>query len=206
MKPGINRRQFMQKSLVGAAAAPLVAHVLGHEAEAFAQAVSPNDRIQVGIIGVGARVQSGVLDAALAVPGVEVIGVCDAYQGRVTRALERLGNKAKDYGDYRAMLADKSIDAVIIATPDHWHKQQTIEAVAAGKDVYLEKPMTLTIDEGPEMYLAAERAGRILQIGSNGMSSKLQETAHEIIKSGRLGQITLVRASFDRNSDWKSVV
>ena len=83
MKAGINRRQFMQKSLVGAAAAPLVTHVLGHEAEAFTQAVSPNDRIQVGIIGVGARVQSGVLDAALAVPGVEVIGVCDAYKGRV---------------------------------------------------------------------------------------------------------------------------
>jgi predicted dehydrogenase len=201
MKAGINRRQFMQKSLVGAAAAPLVTHVLGHEAEAFTQAVSPNDRIQVGIIGVGARVQSGVLDAALAVPGVEVIGVCDAYKGRVTRALERLGGKAKDYGDYRAILADKSIDAVIIATPDHWHKQQTIEALAAGKDVYLEKPMTLTIDEGPEMYGAAEKAGRILQIGSNGMSSKLQQTAKEIIKSGKLGQITLVRASFDRNSE-----
>jgi predicted dehydrogenase len=201
MKAGIDRRQFMQKSLVGAAAAPLVTRVLGREAEAFAQAVSPNDRIQVGIIGVGARVQSGVLDAALAVPGVEVIGVCDAYRGRVTRSLERLGNRAKDYGDYRAILADKSIDAVIIATPDHWHKVQTIEALAAGKDVYLEKPMTLAIDEGPEMYGAAEKSGRILQIGSNGMSSKLQETAREIIKSGKLGQITLVRATFDRNSD-----
>ncbi len=201
MKAGINRRQFMQKSLAGAAVAPLAVHVLGHEAEAFAQAVSPNDRIQVGIIGVGARVQSGVLDAALAVPGVEVIGVCDAYRGRVARALERLSGKAKDYGDYRALLADKSIDAVIIATPDHWHKQQTIEALAAGKDVYLEKPMTLTIDEGPEMYGAAEKSGRILQIGSNGMSSKLQQTAREIIKSGKLGQITLVRATFDRNTD-----
>ena len=108
---------------MGAAAAPLVTHVLGHEAEAFAQAVSPNDRIQVGIIGVGARVQSGLLQAAMAVPGVEVVGVCDAYRGRVTRALERLGSKAKDYGDYRALLADKSIDAVVIATPDHWHRR-----------------------------------------------------------------------------------
>ncbi len=163
--------------------------------------MSPNDRIQVGIIGVGARVQSGVLQAAVAVPGVEVIGVCDAYKGRVARALERLEGRAKDYGDYRALLADKSIDAVIIATPDHWHKQQTIEALAAGKDVYLEKPMTLAIDEGPEMYAAAEKSGRILQIGSNGMSSKLQQTAREIIKSGKLGEINLVRASYDRNSD-----
>ncbi|MGE5127151.1 MAG: Gfo/Idh/MocA family protein [Betaproteobacteria bacterium] len=201
MKPGINRRQFMQRSLVGAVATPLVLHTIGHEAGAATQAVSANDRIQVGIIGVGARVQSGLLDAATAVPGVEVIGVCDAYKGRVTRALERLGNKAKDYGDYRALLADRAIDAVIIATPDHWHKQQTLEALAAGKHVYLEKPMTLTIDEGPEMYGAAEKAGRVLQIGSNGMSSKLQETARDIIRSGKLGEINLIRASYDRNTD-----
>jgi len=203
MKTGINRRQFMQKSLVGAAAAPLVTHVLGHEAEAFAQAVSPTDRIQVGLIGVGARCLqgSGLLEAAVAVPGVEVIGVCDAYKGRVARALQNLGGKAKDYGDYRTLLADKSIDAVVIAVPDHWHKPMALEAFAAGKDVYLEKPMTLDIDEGPEMYAAAEKAGRILQIGSQGISSKLQETAREIIKSGKLGQINLVRASFDRNSE-----
>jgi predicted dehydrogenase len=89
----------------------------------------------------------------------------------------------------------------VIATPDHWHRQQTIEALGANKDVYLEKPMTLTIDEGPEMYAAAEKSGRILHIGSNGISSKLQQTAREIIKSGRLGQINLIRASFDRNSE-----
>jgi len=153
MKSGINRRQFMQKSLVGAAAAPLVTHVLGHEAEALAQPVSPSDRIQVGMIGVGARCLqgSGLLDAVVAVPGVEVVGVCDAYKGRVTRALSNLGGKAKDYGDYRTLLDDKSIDAVVIATPDHWHKPLALAALAAGKDVYLEKPMTLTIDEGPEM-------------------------------------------------------
>ena len=190
----------MQSSLVGAAAAPAIVHVLGGEAAA-SQAVLANDRIQVGIIGVGARVQSGVLQAAVAVPGVEVIGVCDAYKGRVTRAQERLGGQAKDYGDWRALLADKSIDAVIIATPDHWHREQTVAALAAGKDVYLEKPMTLTIDEGPEMYAAAEKSGRILQVGSNGMSSKLQQTARELIQSGKLGAIHLIRANYDRNSE-----
>ena len=201
MKPGINRRQFMQKSLVGAAAAPLVTHVLGHEKDAFAQAVSPNDRIQVGLIGVGARVQNDLWPALTEIPGVEVVGVCDAYKGRVTRALERLDGRGKDYGDWRAMLADKSIDAVVIGTPDHWHKQQTIEALAAGKDVYLEKPMTFSVDEGPEMIAAAEKHGRVLQIGSQGISSKLQETAREIIRSGKLGQISMVRASYDRNTD-----
>ena len=201
MNPGINRRQFMQRSLVGAAATPFLLHTVGHDAEALGRGTSANDRIQVGFIGVGARVQSGVLQAAMGVPGVEVIGVCDAYKGRVARALERLGSRAKDYGDYRSLLADKTIDAVVIATPDHWHKPMTLEAFAAGKDVYLEKPMTLTIDEGPQMYAAAEKAGRILQVGSQGVSSKLQETAKEIIKSGRLGEINLIRASFDRNSE-----
>jgi predicted dehydrogenase len=200
MKPEIGRRQFMQRSLAGAAAAPAIVHVLG-AASAASQAVSANDRIQVGIIGVGARVQSQVLGPLMAVPGVEVVGVCDAYKGRVTRALERLGNQAKAYGDWRALLADTSIDAVVIGTPDHWHKQQAIAALGAGKDVYLEKPMTFSIDEGPEMYAAAEKSGRVLQIGSQGISSKVQETAREIIRSGRLGQVSLIRASYDRNSD-----
>jgi predicted dehydrogenase len=205
MKSGINRRQFMQKSLVGAAAVPLVTHVLGREAEAAqpSKPASANDHIQVGLIGVGARClqSSGLLDAAVAVPGVQVVGVADAYKGRVTRALQDLGGKAKDYGDYRSLLADKSIDAVIIAVPDHWHKPMALEAFAAGKDVYLEKPMTLTIDDGPEMYTAAEKSGRIFQVGSQGISSKLQETAREIIKAGKLGQVGLIRASYDRNSD-----
>jgi predicted dehydrogenase len=201
MKRGIDRRQFLQRSLVGAAATPFAARLVANEAGASTAVASPNDRIQVGIIGVGARVQSGLLDAALAVPGVEVVGVCDAYKGRVARALERLSGKAKDYGDYRALLADPSIDAVVIATPDHWHERQTVEALAAGKDVYLEKPMTFAIDEGPRTIAAAEKSGRILQIGSNGMSSKLQQTAREIVSSGKLGEITLVRASYDRNTD-----
>jgi len=200
MKSGINRRQFLGRSLVGAAAAPVVVRTLGAEAATRPQPVSPNDRVQVGVIGVGARAHQ-LLQAAMVVPGVEIVGVCDAYTGRVARAIERTGGKAKDYGSYRDLLADKSIDAVIIATPDHWHKSQTIEALSAGKDVYLEKPMTLTIDEGPEMIAAAERSDRILQIGSNGISSKLQQTARDIIRSGKLGRITLIRASYDRNTD-----
>jgi predicted dehydrogenase len=191
----------MQRSLVGAAAAPLVARSVGAEPGAAARPVPANDRIQMGIIGVGARVQSGVMQSALAHPGVEIVGVCDAYKGRVARAIERTNGRARDYGDWRALLADPSIDAVIIATPDHWHKDQTVEALAAGKDVYLEKPMTLTIDEGPEFIAAADTSNRILQIGSQGMSSKLQQTAREIVKSGKLGKITLIRATYDRNTD-----
>ena len=120
MKPGIGRRQFMQKSLVGAAAAPRVWHVVGAAAEA-AHPSRPTTASRSGSSASARACSSGVLQAAVAVPGVEVVGVCDAYKGRVTRAQERLGSQAKDYGDWRALLADKAIDAVIIATPDHWH-------------------------------------------------------------------------------------
>jgi predicted dehydrogenase len=201
MKPGMNRRQFIGRSLVGAAAAPLAMRSLPAEAAPGPQSVSPNDRVQVGIIGVGARMQSGVLQAAMAVPGVEIVGVSDAYTGRVARAIERTSGRAKDYGHYKKLLADRSIDVVFISTPDHWHKPMALEALAAGKDVYLEKPMTYTIDEGPEMIAAAARSGRIFQIGSQGISTKLQQTARDIVKSGKLGAITLIRASYDRNTD-----
>jgi predicted dehydrogenase len=198
MKSGINRRQFIQKSLVGAAATPVVARTVAHAAQQQTP-VSPNDRIQVGMIAVGARAHQ-LMGAVMAVPGVEIVGVCDAYTGRVQRAIERTAGTARDYGDWRAILDDPAIDAVVIATPDHWHREQTLAALKAGKDVYLEKPMTLTIDEGPEMIAAAEYSGRILQIGSNGISSKLQETARDIVQSGKLGEITLIRATYDRNT------
>jgi predicted dehydrogenase len=200
MSGRVSRRQFLQRSALGAAAAPTLAH-FALASEAPPATKSANDRIQIGIIGVGARVHSGLLDAALAVPGVEIVGVCDAYRGRVARAIERTRGRARDYGHYEALLADRGIDAVIISTPDHWHKTQTIKALEAGKHVYLEKPMTYAIGEGPEMIAAAQKHRRVLQIGSQGMSSKVQETAREMILGGRLGQVTLVRASYNRNSD-----
>jgi predicted dehydrogenase len=194
----LNRRDFMRRSVVGAAVVPAAQRSVGWALTPGGTAA--NDRIAVGIIGVGARVQSDLLRAAMAVPGVEIVGVCDAYKGRIERAIERTNGRAKEYPDDRALLADKSIDAVIIGTPDHLHKPQALAAFEAGKDVYLEKPMTFSISEGPEMIAAASRTKRILQIGSQGISSKLQETAREIVQSGRLGQVTLIRASFNRNT------
>jgi predicted dehydrogenase len=197
MASKLSRREFINRSALGSAAAAAAFRApLGFTAPPD----SPNGRVQVGIIGVGARVQSGLLDAAMAVPGVEVVGVCDAYKGRVERSIARTAGRAKDYGDSKTLLADKSIDAVIISTPDHWHRLHTVEALRAGKHVYLEKPMTLSIDDGPEMIAAAKTAGRVLQIGSQGISSKMQETAREMIRGGKLGKVTLIRASFNRNT------
>jgi predicted dehydrogenase len=193
----LNRRQFLART----AAATAAAAAASRSATAVtAPPDSPNDRLQLGIIGVGARVQSGLLDAAMAVPGVEVVGVCDAYRGRVDRAIARTKGRARDYGDWKALLADPSIDAVIVGTPDHWHRIHTVEALRAGKHVYVEKPMTLTLEDGPEMIAAARAASRVLQVGSQGISSKTQETAREMIRAGKLGKVTMIRASYNRNS------
>ena len=98
------------------------------------------------------------------------------------------------------MLDDRNVDAVFIATPDHWHKTMAVAALDAGKDVYLEKPMTYTAAEGLDIIAAVDRSRRVLQVGSQGPSTAQQRTAREIVKSGRLGQITLVRAAFNRNT------
>lgn len=193
----LNRRQFLQKSLVGSAAAGLAASTLRSHT-AFA-AVPANDRITVGMIGVGARAQ-GLISAIQGIDGIEITGVCDAYTGRIQRTLSRLQAGAKQYSNYREMLDDPGIDTVVISTPDHQHKNQIIAALQAGKDVYSEKPLTYTVDEGVDIVNAVKQSGQILQTGSQGMSSTIQNKAREIIRSGRLGQITLIRASYNRNT------
>jgi predicted dehydrogenase len=182
----LSRRNFIQ----GAAALPAVA---------VARPVAANDRIRFGMIGTGARSHQ-IMEAMKLVPGIEFAGVVDAYKGRVERAIARTGGKTRAYPDYHEILADKSIDAVVIATPDHWHKRMVVEAVRAGKDVYCEKPLTYRTSDGPEIISAAKETGRIVQVGSQGMSSALDNKAREIIRSGRLGKITLIRASFNRNT------
>jgi len=193
----LSRREFLARSAAGTAAAAVVSRA---PVVFAAPPDSPNDRLQLGIIGVGARVQSGLLEAAMAVPGVEVVGVCDAYKGRVQRAISRTNGRAKDYGEWKALLADPAVDAVIVATPDHWHRIHVVEALRAGKHVYVEKPMTLVIDDGAPMIAAAKASGRILQVGSQGMSSKTEETARDIIRGGKLGKVTMIRATYNRNT------
>jgi predicted dehydrogenase len=197
MASKLSRREFLARSAKGGAAVAAAARA---PMAFMAPPDSPNARLQLGIIGVGARVQSGLLESAMAVPGVEVVGICDAYRGRVQRAIARTNGRAKDYGDWKALLADKSIDAVIVATPDHWHRTQVVEALRAGKHVYVEKPMTLVVEDGPPMIAAAKESGRVLQVGSQGISSKTEETARDIIRSGKLGKVTMIRATYNRNT------
>jgi predicted dehydrogenase len=172
--------------------------VLGAGAAAFAQTPA-NDRVQVGVIGCGARSQQ-LMQALMANPGVAITAISDAYTGRVKRTQENWGAGAKDYRDYREILSRKDVDAVIIATPDHWHHRMSLDALAAGKDIYCEKPLTYKSSEGKEIAAAAAKTGRIVQVGSQGCSGVLQERAREIVQSGKIGKVTMIRAAYNRNS------
>jgi predicted dehydrogenase len=158
-----------------------------------------NDRIQVGMIGTGARAQE-LMQALLALPNVEIVAVVDAYKGRVQRAIERTRGRAKAYANHHDLLAQKSIDAVVVATPDHWHRQIVLDSFESGKDVYCEKPLTYRSADGLDIVRAARERNRILQVGSQGMSSAIQQKAKEMIRAGRLGRITIIRAAYNRNT------
>lgn len=190
----MDRRDFLKTSLATGAAAGLVSRAASGQSPA-----APSDRLRIGFLGTGARAHQ-LMDAAMALSNVEVAAVSDAYTGRAERGRARSGGRAIIADDYRRILDDRTVDAVFIVTPDHWHRQMALDALAAGKDVYLEKPMTYTVSEGLEIIKAVDSSRRILQVGSQGVSSAQYAQAREIVKSGTLGQITMVRASFHRNS------
>jgi predicted dehydrogenase len=158
-----------------------------------------NDRIAVGFIGVGARGQE-LIQAVQKHPNVEIAGLCDAYTGRIARALDRTAHRPKVFPTHREMVAEKSIDAVIVATPDHLNRSIVLDALNAGKDVYCERPLTYRSSEGLEIIKAARDHNRIVQVGSQGISSDLQQKARIITKGGWLGTMTTIRAKCNRNT------
>jgi predicted dehydrogenase len=187
----MNRREFIKRSTLAAAAAALVP-------EAFGQSATGNV-VRVGVLGSGARAQELMITAG-DLPGVELVAVCDAYKGRAERARAITDDKAQIYGDYRQILDAPDVDAVIIGSPDHWHLKMSLDALSAGKDVYIEKPMTYSIAEGLEIIAAVNKGSRIYQVGSQGMSSATQEKARQMVQGGELGQVTMIRASYNRNT------
>lgn len=156
-------------------------------------ALGANDRIRLGFIGVGNR-GSQLLDAFLAHSDKEVVAFCDVFEPYLARANEKLDRKAETYGDFRKLLDRTDLDAVVIATPDHWHAIQTIAACDAGKDVYIEKPLSITIHEGRRMVEAARRNNRITQVGTHRRSSRMYTDLAHQVQSGKLGKITVSRA------------
>jgi len=159
----------------------------------------PNDRINFGFIGAGARAHE-LMRALLANPGVQITAVVDAYSGRTKRTQENLGTGVRVMRDYREVIGDASIDAVVVATPDHWHKTIVVDALRAGKDVYCEKPLTFRSSEGLEIIAAAKETGKLVQVGSQGMSGATGAKTKEMVKSGKLGKVTIIRAAYNRNT------
>jgi predicted dehydrogenase len=196
----LNRRSFL-KTAGTAAAGTLLAtrlHALAAQNEP-ASAVAANDHIQIALIGAGGQ-GMGDTKVALRVPGVKLMAVADCYNGRLARSKELWGDDIFTTRDYNEILARKDIDAVIVGTPDHWHKQAAVDAMKAGKDVYCEKPMIHLYADGPEMIEAARRTNRILQVGSQRVSSLIYLKAKELLAAGAIGQLNMVTARWDRNS------
>jgi len=159
----------------------------------------PNDKIRLALIGAGGM-GSGDVNSSLATGESELVAVADVYDGRLTRAKEIWGGHIQTTRDYREILAKKDIDAVIIATPDHWHARIAIDAMNAGKDVYIEKPMVQKVADGHLVVEAARKTNRILQVGSQRVSSIIYDKARQLLESGAIGQLNLVEAWWDRNS------
>ena len=182
---GITRRDFLKETaLAGATAA-----VLGGLAPV--RVLGANDKIRVGAMGTGERCQY-LMKLFKDNPSVELVAVCDVYGPRRDEALKIAGPDAKSYLDYHELLDRKDIDAVIIGSPDHWHKQMLIDAVHAGKDAYVEKPIMHSIEEGVEMVRAVEESKRIVQTGTQQRSWPHWIMGKQIIDSGKLGKITFV--------------
>jgi predicted dehydrogenase len=166
-------------------------------AASYSRVMGANDRIRLGLIGCGGR-GVGVMGVFMKHADVLVTGVCDVYENRIERARRRAGDAAA-FGDHRKLL-ESGVDAVLIATPDHWHAAIAIDALNAGKDVYVEKPLTLKIEEGPEIVRAARVNNRICQVGMQQRSGPhYLQAKEEYIKAGKLGKITLARTWWHGN-------
>ena len=198
----LNRRSFLKAAGAAATVETLLGprmHLLGQAQSEPANPVAANDHIQIALIGAGGQ-GMGDTRVALQVPGVKLVAVADCYDGRLEHSKEVWGDDLFTTRDYAQVLERKDIDAVIIGTPDHWHKQVAVDAMKAGKDVYCEKPMIHLYADGPQMIETAHSTNRIIQVGSQRVSSMVYIKAKELLASGAIGKLNMVTARWDRNS------
>lgn len=206
----ISRREFITKSSLVTAGA-----TAGISTLASNPILGANDRIRVGFIGIGNR-GSQLMGWFMENQDMEVAALCDVYEpyllrersgvnqryldaGKVPRMNEQFDGKVKRYKDFRKLLEQKDIDAVCIATPDHWHTIQAIQAMEAGKDVYVEKPLTITIKEGRELVNAQKRTGRVVAVGLNRRGSSVYQKLSSEVQAGLIGKVTSARAMRQSN-------
>ncbi|TDS19100.1 putative dehydrogenase [Maribacter caenipelagi] len=207
MNKNNSRRSFIKRASLSSAAlsaTPFLLSATKNETQLLQRAYSfqefgVNDKINIALIGTGIQ---GIYDtqAALQVDGIKLVAACDLYTGRLDRAKELWGQDIFVTRDYREVLNRKDVDAVLVATPDHWHQTITIAALKAGKHVYCEKPMVQNFNEGQEIIKAQQDSGKICQIGSQGMSSLGNEKAKELYEDGAIGDIVMLDMYNDRYS------
>src|SRR6516225_122148 len=190
MTSKIDRRAFTR----GAAALGTLAalHV------APSSVLGANERIRLGFIGVGNRGDQ-LLDAFLVHKDAEVAALCDVYEPYLEAAQKKVGGQATLHRDYRKLIDEKALDAIVIATPDHWHALQFIAACRAGKDVYVEKPLSLTIAEGQKMIAVAQETNRITQVGLHRRSTPFIQEAVQKIRGGDIGKVSVAKCFHLRN-------
>ncbi|MFL5339655.1 MAG: Gfo/Idh/MocA family protein [Gemmataceae bacterium] len=184
----IDRRSFVQ----AAGAATLLT------AAGYRRVRGANDRVGIGFIGYGLIGKRHVLDFQEQ-PDANLVAVAEAHRGRREEARGQIGGAARGYADFRRLLDDKDVQAVVVSTPDHWHALQTMLACAADKDVYVEKPLTLFVREGRWMIDVARRHGRVVQVGTQQRSGPHYRRARELVRSGEIGPVASVRMSSYRN-------
>ncbi|MEJ7589866.1 MAG: Gfo/Idh/MocA family oxidoreductase [Ferruginibacter sp.] len=210
MKENINnnkqssRRKFLQQisgTSLALGVGPLAALAAQEQIEEriirYQKHISPNDQVNIGVIGMGIMGFNNTR-TALKVPGVKLVAACDLYAGRLERVKELYGKDLFVTNDYRKILDRKDIDAVIISTGDHWHARITTEALQKGKHVYCEKPMVHMINEGAGVIAAQKESKKIMQVGSQLVSSLVYAKAHELYRSGEIGKLNMVNAIYDR--------
>src|SRR5688572_13882784 len=188
MKTSPNRRTFLKATTAATA----------FTAASWNRVLGANGRVRIGLIGFGLI---GRLHARnfLAQPDAQIISVAETFAPRMDAACELIGGSVQRCADFRRMLEDKAVDAVVVATPDHWHALMTMMACAAGKDVYVEKPLTLFVREGRWMADVAQRHKRVVQVGTQQRSGPHYAKAREIINSGHIGTLVSVQNHYYRN-------
>jgi predicted dehydrogenase len=189
--PTWSRREFLEVS-AAAAGVSLAAKPFRF------RPVGPSDTVRFGMVGVGMQ-GSGLLGTSIQLPGVTCGGAADLYDGRHTLAKEIAGSNLPTTRRYQQLLDDKNIDCIVAAVPDHWHRRMVVDAVNAGKDIYCEKPMSHSAADGVAMVEAAKKTNRIVQIGSQRVSSQICAKAKELIAQGAIGELMMVEGQLGRN-------
>ena len=191
-----NRRSFLRATAGALAAGSSVPYFLTARAEETGKPRSKNDRFTIGTIGM--RYQ-GTVNTDHALPYGDVVAICDVDREIGEKAVEHYGGKATLYEDYRQVLDRQDIDVVYIGTPDHWHTKMLIEACLAGKDVYAEKPLTLTVDEGKRLLPIVRQTGRVVQVNTRLRSDHVDRLICETVAAGRIGKLHRVIVGVGKN-------